>query len=154
MLNFRKSTLIKAPVELVWKFYERPDILQLLTPPWQPVEVVRREGGLGVGAVSEFNIYLGPFPVQWIAKHIECEPYRLFVDIQEKGPLESWTHHHYFMPEEGNTRLIDAIAFSLPGGEIPEWILGRFILDRLEDMFTYRHEVTVRECEKLTPQEP
>ena len=49
MLNFKYSSLIDAPVETVWQFHDRPDILELLTPPWQPVKIIRREGGLGVG---------------------------------------------------------------------------------------------------------
>jgi len=57
MLHYRKSTLIDAPVEVVWNFHERLDILERLTPPWQPVQVVRREGGLGVGAISEFRLF-------------------------------------------------------------------------------------------------
>jgi ligand-binding SRPBCC domain-containing protein len=52
MLNFKHSTLIDAPLEVVWSFHERPDILALLTPPWQPIQVVRREGGLEVGAIT------------------------------------------------------------------------------------------------------
>ena len=46
MLHYCMSTLIDAPVEVVWNFHERSDILERLTPPWQPVQVVRREGGL------------------------------------------------------------------------------------------------------------
>ena len=64
MPNFRYSSLINSAVETVWNFHERPDILQLLTPPWQPVKIIRREGGLDVGAVSEFRLLLGPIPVQ------------------------------------------------------------------------------------------
>jgi ligand-binding SRPBCC domain-containing protein len=147
MLHFQYSTLIDAPVEVVWNFHERQDILQKLTPPWQPVEVVRREGGLGIGAITEFKIFLGFVPVPWIARHTECEPYRLFTDEQIEGPMEHWTHRHQFVPEEGKTRLTDAIAFSIPGGEIAESLVGWFVLQRLEDMFRYRHEVTQRECE-------
>ncbi|MDD1437932.1 cyclase, partial [Dolichospermum sp. ST_sed10] len=43
MLHFKHSSIINAPVEVVWKFHERSDILQILTPPWQPVQVVRRD---------------------------------------------------------------------------------------------------------------
>ncbi|GFE68865.1 hypothetical protein CFPU101_14750 [Chroococcus sp. FPU101] len=62
MLRFELSSLINAPVETVWKFHERSDILQILTPPWQPVEIIRREGGLGVGAISEFRLWIGFIP--------------------------------------------------------------------------------------------
>jgi ligand-binding SRPBCC domain-containing protein len=37
MLHFTHSSIINVPVEVVWKFHERHDIVQLLTPAWQPV---------------------------------------------------------------------------------------------------------------------
>ena len=100
MLHFRYSTLINAPVEVVWKFHERSDILQTLTPPWQPVQIIRHQGGLEIGAISEFIIWLGPIPVKWVAIHTEYEEYRLFTDQQKEGPMESWTHRHQFSEED------------------------------------------------------
>lgn len=149
MLHFRYSTLINAPIEVVWKFHERSDILQILTPPWQPVEIIRRQGGLEVGAISEFQISLGPIPVKWVAVHTEYEKYLLFTDVQREGPMDSWTHRHQFSQENGKTRLTDAIAFSLPGEWLSESFLGWWVDSRLEDMFRYRHEVTKRECEQI-----
>lgn len=147
MLTFRYSSVINAPIETVWTFYERPDILDLLTPPWQPVQAIRREGGLGPGAVSEFRLWLGVLPVTWIARHTdEYEPYRQFTDIQETGPLETWTHRHLFEPEGDQTRLVDDIKFTLPASNFTESLIGDFVQQRLHDMFRYRHEVTQREC--------
>lgn len=37
MLHFSHSSIINAPVQVVWEFHERQDVLKLLTPPWQPV---------------------------------------------------------------------------------------------------------------------
>ena len=147
MLNFRYSSLIDAPVETVWQFHERSDILQLLTPPWQPVTIVRREGGLGIGAISEFRISLAGIPVPWIATHTQCETNCLFVDEQTDGPMESWIHRHEFTPENGKTRLTDAIAYELPGGDLSEFILAWWVEARLKDMFRYRHQVTKTQCE-------
>ncbi len=147
MQYFNYSSLINAPVEVVWEFHTRPDILQLLTPPWQPVEIVRREGGLDVGSISEFRLLLGFILVRWVAVHTECKPLELFTDEQQQGILESWVHRHQFVAENGKTRLTDAIAYSLPGGEFAEQILGWWVNSRLEDMFRYRHQVTKKECE-------
>lgn len=146
MLNFEYSSSIDAPVEKVWQFYERADILQLLTPPWQPVTIVRREGGLGVGAVSEFRLSLAGIPVRWVATHIECEPNRLFVDRQTEGPMKSWIHRHEFIAKDGKTKLVDAIAYEIPGGWLAELILGWWVEARLTDMFRYRHRVTQEQC--------
>ncbi|MBR8828627.1 MAG: SRPBCC family protein [Gomphosphaeria aponina SAG 52.96 = DSM 107014] len=146
MLKFDYSTLINAPIEVVWSFHEREDILQLLTPPWQPVKIIRREGGLKVGAISEFCIFLGPIPVRWVARHTEYEQYRLFVDQQIEGPMKYWLHRHQFVAENGKTNLTDSIEYALPGGWLVELLLGWWVNSRLQDMFRYRHEVTHREC--------
>ncbi|MDJ0618029.1 MAG: SRPBCC family protein [Calothrix sp. MO_192.B10] len=147
MLQFNYSSVINAPVEVVWEFHERQDILQLLTPPWQPVEVIRREGGLDVGAITEFKLFLGPIPITWLARHTEYEKYHLFTDKQISGPFESWEHRHKFENENGKTRLTDEISFALPGGEPVELMGGWLIQAQLEGMFRYRHQVTRRECE-------
>ncbi|MBU7586474.1 MAG: cyclase [Nostoc sp. TH1S01] len=147
MLHFNHSSVINAPIEVVWQFHERPDILQMLTPPWQPVQVVRREGGLEKGAITEFRLFLGLVPLTWLARHTQCEPYHLFVDEQMSGPFETWVHRHEFQPEDGKTKLTDAISYSMPGGDTVEFISGWLVQSQLEAMFRYRHYVTKRECE-------
>ena len=146
MLKFQLSTLIDAPIEVVWKFHERADILQLLTPPWQPVEIVRREGGLDVGAISEFRLLLGPIPIRWVARHIECNKPYLFVDKQIAGPMQSWVHRHQFQVANGRSRLTDSIEYELPGGWLVEFLLGWWVDSRLQEMFRYRHRVTQEYC--------
>lgn len=147
MLYFTHSSIINAPVEVVWKFHERQDILQLLTPPWQPVQVLRREGGLNEGAITEFKLFIGLLPLTWLARHTDFEQYRLFTDVQISGPFESWVHRHEFTEEDGKTRLTDNISYSMPGGDGVEFVSGWLIQLQLEAMFRYRHFITKRECE-------
>lgn len=147
MLNFQYSSIINADIEIVWQFHEQPDILELLTPPWQPVTIIAREGGLGVGAISEFRLSLLGIPIRWLARHIECQPQHLFVDEQIVGPMQSWVHRHEFTTENGKTRLTDAIAYEIPGGWLAELLLGWWVDARLQDMFRYRHQVTKAHCE-------
>jgi ligand-binding SRPBCC domain-containing protein len=58
----------------VWRFHEPADVLTLPIPPWQPVQIVHREGGLASDAASEFRSRLKGFPVSWIFPRIEREP--------------------------------------------------------------------------------
>jgi ligand-binding SRPBCC domain-containing protein len=147
MFTFRYSSAIQATVETVWHFHERPDAVQLLIPPWQPVKVLSRSGGLQVGAKTEFLISIGPVPVKWVAVHTECDPYRMFTDIQQEGLVESWTHRHYFVEDNGQTQLTDEIECQLPGGWLAEAMLQWWVRDRLRDMFRYRHQITRESCE-------
>jgi ligand-binding SRPBCC domain-containing protein len=147
MLKFEYSSLIDAPVEVVWRFHEREDILQQLTPPWQLVKIIRREGGLLVGAESEFILSVGIIPIRWLARHVEYEEYKLFVDRQITGPMQSWLHRHQFREENGQTRLTDSIEYELPTGWLAEFAVGWLVDGQLQEMFRYRHQVTKRECE-------
>lgn len=147
MLKFEYSSLIDASVKNVWQFHEREDILKLLTPPWQPVKIIRREGGLEIGATSEFVLMLAFISVPWIARHTEYEQYRLFTDEQIKGPMKSWRHQHIFTEKNGQTQLIDRIDYEIPGGWFSELILGWWVNSRLKDMFKYRHQITQKYCE-------
>jgi len=149
MLTFQYSSLIKAPVEKVWQFHERQDIMAILTPAWQPVKIVRREGGLEVGAVTEFLLTLGVFPVRWLARHVEYEQYKLFTDQQIEGPMKLWIHRHQFQAEGDYTRLTDKIQYEIPGGWVAEFILGWWVESRLQEMFRYRHQITKQQCEIL-----
>ena len=149
-LLFERSTLINASVESVWDFHERPDVLKILTPPWQPVEVIRRQGGLGVGAESEFRLWLGLLPVTWLSRHVACEPLVLFADEQVQGPMASWLHQHRFEEKaSGKMRLTDSIEYELPAAQATEPLLEQWVEQRLSDMFAYRHRVTRLACERL-----
>lgn len=146
MVKFKYSSVIDASVETVWAFHERLDVLKLLTPPWLPIRVVRREGGLEVGAISEFDISVGAIAVKWLAVHTECEKYHFFVDQQREGPFASWQHRHLFTSENNKTLLTDDIDFSLPGGFYTDFFASWLVMMQLDAMFRYRHEVTQREC--------
>ncbi len=149
MLTFKYSSLINAPLEKVWEFHERQDILDLLTPPWQPVQVIRREGGLEIGAISEFCLLLGFLKIKWLACHVEYDQYKLFSDQQMEGPMQYWLHRHYFATENGQTRLTDQIQYEIGGGWLVEILLGWWVNSRLNEMFRYRHQVTQQQCKKM-----
>ena len=48
--TFIKKTRINAPVEEVFKWHSRPGALERLSPPWDPVRVIERKGGIKSGA--------------------------------------------------------------------------------------------------------
>ncbi|MGB3496302.1 MAG: SRPBCC family protein [Elainellaceae cyanobacterium] len=150
MIQFTRSVTIQAPVQIVWNLHERPDVLDILTPPWQPVEVLRREGGLGPGAETEFRLYIGSLPIRWLARHTdEYEPYSQFTDIQVEGPFEQWTHRHQFTSAGDRTILTDRVVCSLPIAWLSDPLLGNMVRSQLDDLFEFRHRVTQHECEQL-----
>lgn len=147
MQHFEYSSWIAAPVETVFGFHERPDALELLTPPWPPVRVVRRPASLAAGTIVELEIGPWPFSMRWVAHHLAYQPNRLFVDEQRSGPFAAWVHTHHFAAENGGTRLRDSIEYAVPGGSAGEVLFGWVVRRQLRGMFTYRHAATKRYCE-------
>ncbi len=148
MLEFACSSHIAAPIEAVWGFYARPDAPKLLTPPWQPVTVVGHQGGLAVGATTEYCLQIGPAPLRWVTRQTACLPQRLFVEETIEGPVRSWVLRHELAPAgREETRLSETIAYRLLGGAAAEGVLARWTHARLRDMFAYRHRIIRGACE-------
>jgi|SRR5579863_2168865 len=144
MPTFVKSVLVHAPAATVFSFHEREDALQLLSPSFPPVCVVRKTGGIETGSRVELRI--GPF--KWTALHIAYEKNRLFADEQTEGPLTKWIHRHEFESEGDATRLTDRIEYRLPGGVWMNRLFGWAMQLGLHQMFRHRHQVTKHYCEK------
>jgi ligand-binding SRPBCC domain-containing protein len=136
--------MIEAPVAAVFAFHESPGALQLLSPPFPKVRVIRKTGGIEPGGRVELRI--GPFP--WTALHTAFEKNRFFEDRQISGPFARWTHRHEFEPVGNATRLTDCVEFELPGGRLVNRLLGWAVKLALLPMFTHRHQVTKRICEE------
>jgi len=143
MPQYVKSVVIDAPVEKVFSFHERDDALALLTPGFPPVRLIRKTGGIAVGATVVLRV--GVF--RWIALHTAYEKDRLFVDEQVSGPFAKWVHRHEFESFGMRTRLTDRIDYELPGGRWVNRLLNWAVLPGLANMFAHRHRVTKGLCE-------
>jgi ligand-binding SRPBCC domain-containing protein len=142
--TFVRSLIVRAPVDRVFAFHEREDALPRLSPPFPPVRVVSREGGIRTGARVDLRIG----PIRWLALHTAYEPNRLFVDEQIAGPFTSWVHRHEFEPiDAATTRLTDRVTFTLPGGPLVNALFGRLVALSLVPMFRFRHAATKAACE-------
>ena len=142
MPRFEYSSWLDAPVDAVFGFHEQPDALELLTPRWPPVKVLRRPASLAVGTVVELRIGIWPLAVNWVAVHRAYEANHLFVDEQRSGPFARWVHSHYFTSERGGTTLQDSVEYALFGGAFAEKLVGWLVRRQLSAMFKYRHQVT------------
>jgi hypothetical protein len=146
--TFVASSPMPAPAEDVFAFYERPGAFERLTPPYERVEVVRRDGSIHDGDRAELRMKLGPLSRRWVAEHRDYEPGHQFVDVQLKGPFARWEHLHRVEPA-GPERsvMIDRVSYELPLGGLGT-ALGRGLVERrLRRMFDYRHDVLAHDTE-------
>ena len=136
---FKKRTILKAPVKEVFKWHARPGALERLVPPWDPLYVMAKNGGIQKGGIAVLKMKAGPFPCIWIAEHTDYEENRFFKDRQIKGPFSSWVHTHRFEPSgDHECWLEDQIDFSLPFSPLGNMFTS-VVQKKLERIFTYRH---------------
>lgn len=143
---FVKRTRIAAPVETVFAWHEAPGALEKLTPPWEPVTLAERHGSIRDGDRTVLHLGWGPLRLAWVAEHRDYVPNRQFRDVQVRGPFARWEHTHAFEPDgSGACFLEDRIEYELPLGWLGRLLAGRMTRRKLDRMFAYRHQVTLRE---------
>lgn len=138
--TFEKRTVMPVSAEELFAWHAREGAFERLNPPFAPVEIEERSGGLEVGARTVIRLPVGPVKQRWVAEHTAYEPGRMFRDEQTSGPFAKWVHTHRFEPrDDGTSELIDTVEYALPLGGF----VGNAFTERtLEQMFNYRHAVT------------
>jgi uncharacterized protein len=116
------SSVVDASRDEVFAWHTRPGAITRLTPPWQPVTVLREAGSLRDG-----RAILGlPGGLRWIA---DCQPggYDPPNAFADSFPRLPWRHTHQFSPVgESETLVTDVVETPLPAR-------------MLRSMFVYRH---------------
>ncbi len=144
-MKYVKESHINASPQVVFDFHESEGALLRLTPPWEKINVISQENSITPHACIVLLSRVGPFPVKWVAEHVDYDPPRMFSDRQVSGPFASWFHRHWFLDDGGGgTLLRDEIDYEVPLGAIGRWLLGGFVRQKIERMFEYRHEATRR----------
>ena len=140
---FIKRSRIDAPVEEVFQWHARPGALERLTPPWNPVRVLHRNGGIQDGGTAALKLSIGPIPVTWKAAHFDYHENRMFRDRQVQGPFSHWVHTHRFEPDGTDACILeDHLEYALPGGPVGHFLGRANVRQMLEAAFDYRHAVT------------
>jgi len=143
-MKFEKRSRMPTAASDLFDWHGRPGAFSRLAPPWQSVQMLREDPGLGVGKRVELKLGTPLGPRRWNARHVACEEGRGFTDTQESGPFKSWTHEHRFEAVSAQEcDLVDSITFEMPVGEIGH----SYVLAQLEKSFAYRHWVTRRDLE-------
>ena len=57
------------------------------------------------------------------------------VEVQVEGPMKSWRHEHLFEEADGQTRMIDRIEYTKPGGIVGLLLTEARLTEMLEENF-------------------
>ncbi len=145
---FSKKSTFNLPVEELFAWHERDGAIERLSPPWDPLRVIHKSGGIERGARVILGMKEGPVRYRWHAVHTDFEKNRLFRDQQTRGPLASWIHTHRFEPVgENRSTLEDTIEYKPYLSTFSKAIADPFIRRKLKRIFSYRHKTTGTDLE-------
>lgn len=154
-----QQTLL-APIDRVFAFFERPENLEVITPPFLRFRITSpRPIEMRVGALIDYRLTVRAVPIRWRTEITEYDPPRRFVDVQLKGPYRLWHHTHTFervLPSGGQPERVimrDRVLYLLPRVAIdPVATMVNALLVRpdLERVFAYR----ARKVAELLGQSP
>jgi ligand-binding SRPBCC domain-containing protein len=161
---------VGVPVERLFLFFANPGNLPRIMPPETGTQLLRVTlvpppgispiqatvtdqeplAGEGSEIVTSFRpIPFLPFRAKWTARIVEFEWNHYFVDVQEKGPFQSFRHRHELVAEERNgimgTVVRDAIEYEVGFGFVGDLAQKFFVARKFEKTFAYRQ----RALEKL-----
>jgi len=141
--RFVKKSSFPIPVESLFSWHERDGAIERLSPPWDPLKVIYKSGGIQPEAKVILGMKEGPVRFKWHAVHTDYEQNRLFRDMQTRGPLSSWIHTHRFESlGENQSTMEDTIEYKSYFSWISRYLMDPFIKKKLSRIFTYRHKTT------------
>jgi len=143
---FIKKSVIKASVEEVFKWHCAKQVLERISPPWNPAKILYEQGGIKNGAKKKLKIKAGFLKYTWEAIHSDYKRNRFFRDTQVKGPFPYWSHYHNFIPDTPQrSTLEDIIEYTLPFSSAGNIFLEKFVKKELNKIFAHRHTITARD---------
>lgn len=140
ILNRRQ--FVQRPLNEVFAFFSKPENLETLTPKnlgfqiLTPSPITMKEG-----AVIDYTIKIGGFPVRWTTLITSYEPPHRFVDLQLKGPYSYWHHTHTFTETNDGTFIDDEVRYAMPLGVLGLAAHALFVKRRLATIFAQRSDV-------------
>ena len=147
MINFSKTDnffqletnlLINEDIETVFKFFETPKNLNLITPSWLNFTIVPPiPNNTFENQEIEYKLTLHKIRFTWRSRIIEYKKNVSFCDKQIKGPYLLWEHYHLFSKKNNKTLMTDKVNYKVLFGEITNRIL---VKRDLKKIFEYRRK--------------
>lgn len=130
---------VPRPLGDVFAFFERPENLAEITPPWLALRVVT-PGPMTMrsGLVIDYTVRVLGRPARWRSLIAEYDPPHGFRDVQVLGPYRRWDHRHRFRPEDGGTVIEDVVVYEPPLGPLGALFDALIIRRQLAAIFEYR----------------
>lgn len=140
MAIFEDSILLPVPRAILFDFLSKPANVAKISS--SSVGLKFKEAPEIVTTGSRISIQMVVMGQVQNAVH-EISDFKhpeLIVEVQLEGPMKSWRHEHRFEDAGDQTRMIDVIDYTKPGGIIGLLLTEAKVNDMLEENFFQREQ--------------
>ena len=128
-------------VHETFDFFERPQNLPRITPPWLDFRILTPEPiAMARGLTIDYHVRVLGVPTHWRSLISEYDPPHSFRDVQVIGPYRLWDHSHRFRRERGGTVIEDVVVYEPPFGPLGALVHRLLIRRQVEGIFNYRRD--------------
>ena len=139
--ELQTRTIVNAPLDQTFAFFSKAGNLGLITPAGMQFRIEGRIPPMAEGAVINYRVQVGLFPIRWRTRIVSWNPGRSFADVQDAGPYRVWRHEHVFTAQ-GNQTVMDDRVYYTPRVSLLARLTNRlFVAPKLRDIFQYRADV-------------
>jgi ligand-binding SRPBCC domain-containing protein len=132
------ACIVPCKLDEVFAFFADATNLERLTPPWIRFQVLTPQPiAMRAGLLIDYRLRIRGMPLRWQSEITAWEPQTYFVDEQRRGPYTFWRHEHRFEACVEGTRVIDDVAYGVPGGRLIHALIVR---RDVQAIFRYRQK--------------
>ena len=139
--HLKSELWLPHPPQKIFPFFGDAFNLNSITPQWLHFQILTPPPvRMQKGTLVDYKLRLHGVPIKWQTEIVEWNPPFRFVDEQRKGPYRKWIHTHLFQEENGGTRIVDLVEYSL---WIPflDSVVNRILVEPdLKKIFAYRRD--------------
>jgi ligand-binding SRPBCC domain-containing protein len=140
--TLEKVQEVSVPLETVFRFFERPENLERITPDTLGFRILTPPPApMHVGSIIDYTVKVRGLPMRWTTAIAEYAPPHRFVDVQLRGPYSFWHHAHEFHATKTGTRIVDVITYALPFGVLGGLAHALFVRRDIDAIFVHRAAV-------------
>jgi ligand-binding SRPBCC domain-containing protein len=136
-MKYHHRFLVRASLASVSEFHSRAKSMAAITPLPIIIQMKHAPATLAEEDVMDFTMWLGPFPIHWLARIQDVSAIG-FTDRQLEGPFAEWVHQHIFEAvDEQSSVILDEVNLRLRSHPI-WWLVGMAMWLGLPLLFAYR----------------
>jgi ligand-binding SRPBCC domain-containing protein len=137
--RLERRQVVQGDLGEVFRFFESPDNLELITPRWLNFQVLESSHDrVRAGTEISYRLKWYGLPISWRSRISEYALNERFVDEMIGGPYKTWYHTHLFREVPDGVEIQDIVEYELPLGLLGDAVHSTVVGRQLAAIFDYR----------------